>query len=333
MSSAAHRDVGTEGPAAIDLRAWDTRIRVVVARGAARAEAEAATTAWLDRVDRACSRFRLDSDLSRVNHAGGRTVEVDPVLAEALGVALSAAEATDGLVTPTIGEALCRAGYDRTFALIGGTRPSDLPQAALTGPPVPDGDVPDWRLVEVDVDASTVRVPAGCRLDLGATTKAWAADRLAAELAELTSHGVLVDLGGDVVAAGEAPLDGWLVHVVDGAVGSGQGPLVRLEDGALATSSTVVRRWSTSDRPGHHIVDPRTGQPADDLWRTVTVSAAACLDANVASTACIVLAADGPAWLEQVGLPARLVRRDGLVTYLNGWPADASFLSADGRVA
>ncbi len=110
--------------------------------------------------------------------------------------------------------------------------------------------------------------------------------------------------------------------MVDGPVGPGEGPCVLLADGALATSSTVVRRWLRRGQPQHHIVDPRTGRPADDVWRTVTVSSATCLDANLASTACVVLGALAPEWLEGVGLPARLVARDGSVQLANGWPSD-----------
>lgn len=307
----------------VDLTAWSTRVRVVVTDPSAAAAAESVTRDWLDRVDRACSRFREDSDLSRVNAAAGASVPVGQTLVVALQAALEAARVTDGLVTPTVGAALCAAGYDRTFPMIGGGAPSDLPRLARPDEVVEVGQAsPDWRLVRVDPTRATVRLPLGCRLDLGSTTKAWAADVLAEDLARGLGCGVLVDLGGDVVAAGAPPAAGWLVQVVDGPVSSGVGPLVHIVDGALATSSTVVRRWVSQGRERHHIIDPRTGAPSDDLWRTVTVSAATCLDANVASTACVVLAADGPDWLAEVGLPARLVRRDGVVLTLNGWPED-----------
>ena len=317
--------MATPALTAVDLAAWSTRVRVVVTDPSAARAAQSVTGAWLDRVDRACSRFREDSDLSRVNAAAGSRVPVGQTLVIALQAALEAARVSAGLVTPTIGDALCAAGYDRTFPLIGGTSPSDVSRRARAEH-VPDGRYPspDWRLVEVDPARATVRLPVGCRLDLGSTTKAWAADVLAEDLARGLGCGVLVDLGGDVVAAGPAPAGGWLVQVVDGPVTSGAGPLVHIVDGALATSSTVVRRWVSQGQERHHIIDPRTGGPADDLWRTVTVSAASCLDANVASTAAVVLAADAPDWLSEVGLPARLVRRDHVVVALNGWPDDGS---------
>ena len=314
----------------VDLAAWSTRVRVVVTDPSAASAAASVTRAWLDRVDRACSRFREDSDLARVNAAAGASVPVGQTLVVALQAALEAARVTDGLVTPTVGDALCSAGYDRSFPLIGGSSPSDLPRPAGPDEVFEGHAAPDWRLVEVDPARATVRLPLGCRLDLGSTTKAWAADVLAEDLAKGLGCGVLVDLGGDVVVAGAPPAEGWLVQVVDGPVSSGVGPLVHIVDGALATSSTVVRRWVSRGRERHHIIDPRTGIPSDDLWRTVTVSAASCLDANVASTACVVLAADGPSWLCEVGLAARLVRRDGLVLTLNGWPDDGPSYAAAG---
>ncbi len=303
----------------VDLEAWSTRIRIVVTEGSALPDATRETLAWLDRVDRACSRFRDDSELSALNRSEGRPTVVGDVLLQALLAALEAATNSDGLVTPTVGEALATAGYDRTFSLLTGVGPADLPLPLDGGLGV---EVADWREIEIDAAARTVRLPHGCRIDLGSTAKAWAADVLAAQLARDLGCGVLVDLGGDVVCAGESPPDGWVVKVVDGPALTGHGPLVMMPSGALATSSTVVRRWVAQGKVRHHIIDPRTGEPADDLWRTVTVSAARCLDANVASTAATILAADALPWLARVGLPARLVRRDGRVLTVNGWPAD-----------
>ncbi len=307
------------GGAAIDLLAWGTWIRVVVTDAAVAAAAEATTRYWLDRVDRACSRFRPDSALEALNRSAGRTVSVEPLLAEALEVALGAAADSGGLVTPTVGAALSSAGYDRTFSLLASLSPSELPRAVCTNQ-VDAARVTAWDAVRVDRDAGTVWMPRGCRLDLGSTTKAWAADRLARTIFDGLGCGVLVDLGGDLAICGPAPERGWIVQVVDGAAESGSGPLVVLADGGLATSSTVVRRWMVGEQVCHHIMDPRTGLPADDLWRTVSVTAARCVDANVASTAAVVLGQQAPLWLTALGLPARLVRRDGEVVTLNGWP-------------
>jgi FAD:protein FMN transferase len=99
-------------------------------------------------------------------------------------------------------------------------------------------------------------------------------------------------------------------------------PRVAIVSGGLASSSTTVRRWNTAGGVRHHIVDPRTGTSADTPWRTVTVAAASCFDANTASTAAVVLGDRAPSWLARLGLPARLVASDGRVTCVAGWPED-----------
>jgi thiamine biosynthesis lipoprotein len=135
---------------------------------------------------------------------------------------------------------------------------------------------------------------------------------------------VLVSLGGDIGTAGEAPPGGWKIRVTDShsAGPSAPGQTVTIRSGGLATSSTTVRRWQRGGEGMHHIVDPRTGRPARVVWRTVTVAAATCVDANTASTAAILRGERSPAWLTALGLPARLVRPDGSTVMLNGWPAE-----------
>src|SRR5581483_2021292 len=99
------------------------------------------------------------------------------------------------------------------------------------------------------------------------------------------------------------------------------GQVVGIVAGGLATSSTTVRRWRTTRGVAHHVVDPRTGEPATEVWRTVSVAASSCVDANTASTAAIVLGEDAPRWLESRGCSSRLVRHDGRVVITGGWPA------------
>jgi thiamine biosynthesis lipoprotein len=101
----------------------------------------------------------------------------------------------------------------------------------------------------------------------------------------------------------------------------GEGPTIALRSGGLATSSTTIRRWFAEGAERHHIVDPRTARSAPEIWRTASVAAATCVDANAASTAAIVLGEAAPAWLARTGLAARLVRRDGEVVGIAGWPA------------
>ena len=305
-------------PTSVALRALGTTALVVVRRPESLDRARAALGVELEAVDRACSRFREDSDLVQLNRSGGVHVPVSPYLFEALEVALTAAVATRGAVDPTLGRALRLAGYDRTFSLVR-LRDGSLVHVSAA----PGGG---WRRIEVDREHRTARVPAGVELDLGATAKALAADRAARAVAEATADGVLVSLGGDVAVAGEPPAGGWSVGVADdhAAPFPFDGPAVGIHSGGLATSGTRVRAWPTASGRAHHIVDPRTGTPADTPWQTVSVAASSCVDANTASTAAIVLGEEALDWLAERRLPARLVRNDGSVVCVAGWPAEAA---------
>jgi thiamine biosynthesis lipoprotein len=134
-------------------------------------------------------------------------------------------------------------------------------------------------------------------------------------------------LCGDIALAGRAPAGGWQVRVTDDhRRGGAPGQTVAIETGGLATSSVTVRRSSDGPDAVPHLINPGTGEPVDGPWRTVSVTAASCLDANTASTAAIVLGEDAPGWLEASALPARLVAQDGTVRHVAGWPADGDDL-------
>jgi FAD:protein FMN transferase len=304
-------------PTSAALHALGTTALVAVRRPESLDRARAALETELDAVDRACSRFRDDSELVHLNLAAGNALVVGPYLLAALEVAVTAAEATGGAVDPTVGKALRLAGYDRTFSLV---RLRDGRLVRVT--PAPAGA---WRQIEVDRMRGTARIPAGVELDLGATAKALAADRAARGAAEATEDGVLVSLGGDVAVAGNPPDGGWSVGVADdhAAPFPVDGSAVGIQSGGLATSGTRVRAWATASGRAHHIIDPRTGAPADTPWRTVSVAAVSCVDANTASTAAMVLGEEAPGWLAQRRLPARLVRNDGSVVCVSDWPAEA----------
>jgi thiamine biosynthesis lipoprotein len=244
-------------------------------------------------------------------------VVIGPYLLAALEVALTAAAATGGAVDPSVGRALRLAGYDRTFSLV---RLRDGRLVHLSSAP---GGA--WCRIEIDRERGTARIPAGVELDLGATAKALAADRAARAAAEATADGVLVSLGGDVAVAGDPPDSGWSVGIADdhAAPFPADGPAVAVQSGGLATSGTCVRNWATASGRAHHIIDPRTGAPADTPWRTVSVAAASCVDANTASTAAMVFGEEAPNWLAQRRLPARLVGNDGCVVCVAGWPGEA----------
>lgn len=292
-----------------------TTAEVVVVDPRALDEAVALLRAELDAIDAACSRFRADSEVSRLHEQAGRPVRVGPVLAEALAVSLYAARATDGLVDPTVGTAVRDLGYDADFAALS----RDDRRAQLD--PVA---VPGWWRIALDEAERFVLLPHGIRLDLGATAKALAADRAATGIEAVTGSGVLVNLGGDVRIAGDPPPEGWRVRVCEdhAAPADIKGPVVHIDSGGLATSSTSVRRWHRAGRAVHHIVDPRTGDAANPCWASVTVAAATCVEANTASTASVVLGEGALDWLRDRALPARLVAADGMVVTVCGWPDD-----------
>lgn len=290
---------------------------IAVTQPAALEAVRTVVAADLARVDAACSRFRASSALSLANAAAGSKVAVPSLLVAAVRVALRAAELTGGLVDPTLGRQLAGLGYDRDFAELG---------ADCQRPVVRVRRVASWR--DVEVGDGWVRVPSGAALDLGATAKAWAADRGARLGAAVAAGvGVLVSLGGDVAVAGPVPPGGWPIRIAAGArenPESSVGPVVRISAGGLATSGTTVRRWTRGGSLLHHLLDPRTGLPAGTPWRTVSVAAADCTDANIASTAGILWGHAAPGELARRGLPARLVAHDGTTTYVAGWPADAA---------
>ncbi len=305
--------------AAATWRALGTQVRLVVTDPLCLAEARHMLAAGLAEVDAACSRFRADSEIRALTDAGKANVtQLSPLLAEAISVALRAARLTDGDVDPTVGAAMSRVGYDRDFSRI----PPAGPPIRLTA-----RSVPGWQSVRLD--GRRLTMPEGIELDLGATAKAWAADRSAARISQRLRCGALVGLGGDIAVAGPPPETGWQIRVQEvtgDPLRPPDGPyaLVAICDGGLATSSTAARRWQRGGDVLHHILDPRTGLPAAAVWRTVSVAAGTCADANAASTAAIIRGHAAMAWLAAHNLPARLVDTKGAVFTVAGWPAGAT---------
>ncbi len=302
------------GIASAERSALGTMARVVVWPPEELPRALDAVDRQLAILDQEASRFREDSEISRVNSSASHTFLLSEGLAELLATALAAAGLTEGLVDPTVGSALIEMGYDRDFASV-----QDNPSgAAPVGAPSPG-----WASVELD--GRLLRRPAGMILDLGATAKGVGSDRSArAAFGSMRSGGVLVSLGGDLAVAGQAPEGGWPILVAEDPLSEHESsdPVVRLQRGGMATSSVLCRRWRRGDRTLHHIIDPRTGEPARGHWRSATVAAPTCAYANAASTALIV---GGEGALDMVagsGLPARLIGHDSTVLLIGSWPDD-----------
>jgi thiamine biosynthesis lipoprotein len=304
---AGHRDV-----IALERSALGTSARVVVWPPQVVSAVLAAVDRELADLDRQVSRFRPDSELRTAERNAGRPTTLTQGAADALAMALAAARVSRGLVDPTVGSSLGALGYDRDFAAI-------VDGAGDPGTPQP---APGWRVV--GLRGRVLNLPSGVQLDLGATAKGLGADRAARAAAAAAGRGgVLVDLGGDIAVAGVPPAAGWPIAVAEdpGPAPSGS-PIVRVRAGGLATSSVRHRRWRQSGQVRHHIVDPATGSPTEGRWRTATVGARTCLEANVASTAALVAGEGAEAWLTGHGLPARLVSADGDVRLVGPWPTE-----------
>jgi thiamine biosynthesis lipoprotein len=276
-------------PARAARTSFDAMGVEIVVGGAGQAELDS-VRALYDEWDRVFSRFRSESELSAVNRSTERILEVSPLFARACEIALQAAEATGGLVDPTLGEAVEAAGYDRDFAEL-----EDSLQPA--GPPQPGR----WHELKL-VDRMLFR-PAGLRLDLNGVVKGLAVDAAAALL-----HGEgFVSAGGDVAVRGSA-----VVEL------PGRRSLL-LRSGGIATSGSATRRWLRGGERQHHLIDPRTGRPSDSCWVEVSVAAGSCIAADVAAKAAFLLSAEGPDWLDARALPGLFHAHDGSLTANRSW--------------
>jgi len=313
----------------VALKSWKalgTSVHVITTHDDGLEPATTAVRQVLEDVDATYSRFRADSELTRVNASAGRTIQISPLLAMAIELALRGARLTDGAVDPTIGRAIRVAGYDDDFSRISLESPDVVP-----GPGkeirLRAERVPGWQAIRLERRSRTVWMPPGVELDLGSTGKALAADlAVTAAMAAAGGGGVLVSLGGDIATAGEPPSGGWRILVAEDSrvKPDGDGDVICVPSGGVATSSTTVRRWSRAGAVLHHIIDPATSLPTSGPFRTVTVVAATCTDANIASTGAIVRGEAALDWLTSCRLPARLVENDGTIHYIGPWPDPSS---------
>jgi thiamine biosynthesis lipoprotein len=219
------------------------------------------------------SRFRPDSEISRLNTVAGRPVLVSADTIALVGCSVEAWRRTGGLFDPTVHAALVGLGYDRDLALV---------QADPVSAVVLPGPAPGCASIDVDPVAATVQLPPGVGIDPGGIGKGLAADLVAAELLDAGAAGCLVNVGGDLRAVGEPPTDtGWVVTVPD-PVHPGEELLrMALPEGGVATSSRLERRWQAGDASVHHLIDPTTGAPADGDVIAATVVAVQAWEAEV----------------------------------------------------
>ncbi len=266
--------------------------------------------AWVEEIEAVLSRFRPESELSRLNTHNGKWVKISDTLLQAVITARRVAELTDGLCTPLVLRALLEAGYRESFADMDRDQhvaPDDEPFPAA---------VYDWRTITVWTRQSAIRLLPHAQLDLGGTGKGWTAAQI---VRHLSAHGpCLVDAGGDIVARGK-PLGkpGWEVNVAEPGASDDQPPLttITLANAAVATSGTDYRRWTVNGKPQHHLIDPRTGGPAvTDVVSATVIHTDATLAEGFAKALVILGSQEGLPWLvRQPQSAALLVRSDGAV--------------------
>ena len=310
-----------DGMARVAFAAMGTTVTLLLPEGDAKVGATLAR-ALFEEWERTLSRFLPESELSRLNARAGETVEVSLLLCEVLASALAAASATGGLYDPTLLHQIVAVGYGRSF--------DELPRSQ--GPAVELGALRpggDWRGVTLDREARTVRLPLGAGLDFGGIAKGMAVD---ATLARLQAWGIttaLVNAGGDLAVLGLPPgAEAWTLAVP----GRDTQWAIPLRRGALATSGIARRHWCQGDEERHHLLDPRTGTPAESgLW-SVTAVAEHCAQAEVAAKVAFLLGARaGATFLERIGLAGVLVHEDGQLTTAGDWPREMATMAAEGH--
>lgn len=317
------------------------------ATGEARRAGGAVDAGWdlLDELERRWSRFRPDSLVSRLNAADGEPVRVDTETRDLLRTAVEAWHLTDGRFDPTVLDALEVAGYVRSHELLAPPRHPWAPVAPSLAGEGPqdraahrrhrDADPrsselvatrrqPPWpEAITFDDVAGTAALAPGARLDLGGIGKGRIADLVAERMLAAGAAGALVDLGGDVVVAGEGPDAGaWAVAVEDPCEPERSLATVVLADGAVATSATTRRRWHHDGVDQHHLIDPATGQPsATDVAAATVVAGEATWAEVLAKAAVIAGLAEGVELIVRSGATGLLVTIDGFAVRVAGLEA------------
>jgi FAD:protein FMN transferase len=276
---------------------------------------------WFEEWEQALSRFRPDSDLNQLNASAGTPAPVDPIVWDVVQAALANARWTGGLVVPTVLGALLRAGYDRSFDLLKASLPDTqenlIPQTGEL--PGLDASIANWRDILLDDIRRTIYLPAGVKLDLGGVGKGWAAWQAMERLRDFGP--ALADAGGDI-AVSSLQLDGspWPVAVVDPLQIQESLDLLALDGCGVATSGIDYRHWMKDGAWKHHIIDPRTGEPANTNLMSVTVVASDTLQAEAAAKTVLILGSQaGLDWLEeQYQVAGFLALQDGRLLYSRG---------------
>ena len=306
---------GTDGEVLIDtrFRAMGTDVEILVLDGPEDLGDRGAIA--IERLESKWSRFRPTSELCRLNAAAGAPVIVSKETLEVIERAIDAWQGTDGRYDPTILPALEAAGYTESF--------DDLPKSQESrgdsAQTVSRAAARQELGISIDRVIGAVRLPPGVALDLGGIGKGFTADLVATELLAAGARGVLVNMGGDLRALGDPPAPGAWVVQIDDPLGTGRTGLVTLGTGAIATSTRLRRAWERDGRPQHHLIDPRTGEPAQSGLASVTVISGEAWRAEVLAKAAFVAgAAEGAGIVERAGATGLFVTDAGEVVELAG---------------
>ena len=261
------------------------------------------------------SRFLPDSEISRLNAAGGAAFPVSPETGMLIAAAIEGWRLTDGAFDPCVLPYLEDAGYDRDFGDIEDHSEDCMEDgnkdgAASTRSP-PAWSPSQCGMIDVDRNDGTVRLPQGAQIDAGGVAKGFAADLLVAELRDHDVVGLCMNLGGDVRVWGRSPdSPRWRVEVMH-PVTDEQLAVLEVDDCGLVTSTPLKRQWTARSEPQHHLIDPGTGRPASSRWSQVTVIASNATRAEILSKAVFLRAEAGLALLEHDGASALLLAEDG----------------------
>jgi FAD:protein FMN transferase len=228
------------------------------------------------------SRFLPESELNQLNRRSGAPVVVSPLTFELIERACGWWRTTNGVFDPTILPALLNAGYDREF--------NSIPRRSRIEPDAPGSPSPGCAEIELDARLCSVRLPAGVQIDLGGIAKGFAADVVAQELMDEGAGGACVNLGGDLRVMGEAPTGAaWVVSIDAEMPDSAAPPSLALMAGAIATSSRARRTWQRGKRTYHHLIDPRTGSPAETSFVATTIVTGRAVDAEALAKATLLI--------------------------------------------
>lgn len=240
------------------------------------------------------TRFDEQSELCDLNRSGGDWYIASAEMFEVVQLAYKAYRDTAGLFNPAVLAALEYAGYDQSIEVRdpGSARSLAMEKTAIV--------IPDFAGTRFDRPQQGILLPAGLRLDLGGIAKGWIAEQ-AALLLRQYSDACVIDAGGDLFAI-DSPAGGepWSIGLEDPFDPTRDLAVLHIHSGAVATSAVTRRRWQVGGQEYHHIIDPRTGLPAEAFWASVSVTADHTADAEVLAKALLIA---GPA-----GAPALLSR-------------------------